>query len=88
MHDLTLGAPVDVGVNPEATHSGSCNDGVFGCSRCWNTANDNLGTIDKCDWCERETHTKVSKAWDEPILYALCLACRNKNRAPDYTHGE
>ena len=59
MMDLGLGGPVDVGVQEGANHSGSCNDGVFGCSRCWNNANGGQGTLDKCEWCKKEAFTKT-----------------------------
>lgn len=80
MHDHSLGGMVDVGVNPKANHSGPCNDGVYGCSRCHNAANDGKGTICNCDWCHKETHTRITRAWDEPVSYALCSDCRRKNQ--------
>lgn len=81
MHDHSLGGMVDVGVNPDAEHSGPCNDGVYGCSRCWNAANKGEGTISECDWCKKQCcFTRVTKAWDEPVSYALCEGCQVKNQ--------
>lgn len=79
-HDHSLGGMVDVGINPKANHPGPCNDGVYGCSRCHNNANDCKGTIINCDWCKKETHTRICPAWDEPVSYALCKDCRQKNQ--------
>lgn len=81
MHDHSLGGMVDVGVNSDANHTGPCNDGVFGCSRCWNADNNGKGTVSQCDWCKaNNVLTRVTRAWDEPVSYALCAGCRNKNQ--------
>ena len=79
MMDLTLGGEVDTGETSEL-HSGTCNDGVFGCSRCWNAANEGQGTEFECDLCRTATYTRVTLAWDEPVLYAMCADCRIENR--------
>ena len=79
MHDLSLGPPVDVGIQKDAKHSGSCNDGVYRCSWCWNADNEGKGTISICDCCKKQNvHTKVRRAWDEPVMYAACEACSNR----------
>lgn len=82
MHDLGLGPEVDAGERaPDAPHRGNCTDGVYGCSRCWNGANEGRGTIDTCEWCKtKEVHTRIVKAWDEPVLYAICAACEKRQR--------
>lgn len=83
MHDLSLGPPVDTGERrPGATHSGNCSDGVYGCHRCWNTANNGEGTQFACDWCKVTALTRVTQAWDERVLYALCGKCQVKNQPP------
>lgn len=81
MHDHSLGGPVNVGRNPDAKHEGNCNDGVYGCSRCWNAANNGKGYVADCDWCKaRNVNTRIIKAWDENVSYALCEKCRKKNQ--------
>jgi hypothetical protein len=77
MHDLSLGGPVNVGTQEDAKHSGPCYDGVYGCHKCWSLENDGKGTAMPCDYCERVTFTKVTRASDEPVMYALCECCRS-----------
>ncbi len=79
MHDLSLGGPVEVDRDPEAKHGGPCFDGVYGCHRCWNADNDGKGTLHTCEWCKAEdVLTRITKASDEPVMYAVCEACRAK----------
>lgn len=81
-HDNSLGGPVDVGVQENANHPGSCNDGVYGCSRCFNGANDGQGTIGECEWCkEKNEYLKITLASDEPVSYAVCKKCRDHQAA-------
>ena len=81
MHDHSLGEPVDVERYADATHPGPCSDGVYGCSRCWNSANDGKGTIGDCEWCDaKDVPTKVTRASDEPVSYAVCEPCRERQR--------
>lgn len=81
MHDHSLGGPVNVGVDPTAKHSGPCFDGVYGCHRCWDAENDGKGTIFTCDWCHAENvHTRITRASDEPVSYAVCEPCRERQR--------
>lgn len=81
MMDLGLGGPVDVGVQADANHSGPCNDGVYGCSRCYNHANDGKGTVDECEWCRaKNVHCKITRSMEEPCLYAICEKCRAKQQ--------
>jgi hypothetical protein len=76
-HDHSLGGPVNVGIQPGANHRGPCNDGVFGCTRCFNGANDGEGTVGKCDWCKKENEfLRITMASDEPVSYAVCKKCR------------
>lgn len=76
MHDLSLGAPVSIGVVKAAKHSGPCYDGVYGCHECHNAANSGRGEVSSCDRCHRKnTFTQIVRAWDEPCLYELCKAC-------------
>lgn len=82
MHDLGLGGPVNVGVDPDAKHRGACFDGVYGCHLCWNAENDGKGHISNCDWCKaRDVYTRVTQSWDEPALYAICEACAKRQAA-------
>jgi len=78
MMDHSLGGPVDVGIQEGALHEGNCNDGVFGCSRCWNLANDGQGTLSTCEWCKRETFTKTLHDPEDHCTYAVCKDCREK----------
>lgn len=73
--DLTLAKPVPTG-ETSTLHSGSCTDSEFGCIACWNAENNHEGRIFKCDRCKTETTTRVTQAYDEPVLYALCEKCR------------
>lgn len=79
MHDLGLGGPVSVERDPSAKHSGTCYDGVYGCHLCWNADNGGQGTLFECAWCHSDCLTLVVKAWDEPVMYALCEKCRKAN---------
>jgi hypothetical protein len=74
--DLTLGGPVEVNKTSKL-HSGNCNDSIFGCIKCWNAA----GKQAACDICGKVTTTFITKAWDEPVLYAMCTQCMRKNSA-------
>lgn len=98
MQDDTLGGSVDVGtyegpiLDGKAIHTGSCNDGVEGCSRCNGAARCmveadliKIGwpTTGRCEWCK--TTVKVGnmstcRPWDEggSISYEICNACRVK----------
>lgn len=79
MHDLGLGGPVPVERDPDAKHKGTCFDGVYGCHLCYNAENDGKGTISECDWCHaKDVYTKVTRAWDEPVLYAICEPCADR----------
>ena len=86
MMDLSLGPEVllsdeemtEIKSERKVLHSGNCVDGVYGCSKCWNDANDGWGTMSECDYCHKRGYTRVSKALDEPCLYALCPECRAK----------
>lgn len=73
--DLTLGGPV-ITEQTSTLHSGPCTDSEFGCIACWNAQNKHEGRIFKCDRCKTETTTRVTQAYDEPCLYALCEKCR------------
>ncbi len=79
-HDLGLGGPCEVEREPEALHPGPCFDGVYGCDRCWNAANNGKGTIWKCEGrCGKEdVPTRIIQALDEPVLYAACEDCRRR----------
>lgn len=81
MMDLGLGGPVIVERNPNATHPGPCYDGVYGCHKCHNADNNNRGAVDECEYCGRFTFTKIIKAHDEPVMYAVCKACRDVQMA-------
>lgn len=74
--DPTLGGPVIAVGQTSTLHSGSCTDSEFGCIACWNAQNKHEGRIFKCDRCKTETTTRVTRAYDEPCLYALCEKCR------------
>ena len=79
MHDLGLGPPVVSERLPNATHKGPCFDGVYGCHVCHNHANNGRGTVGECEWCHtKDVHTRIVKAWDEPVLYEICAACEKK----------
>lgn len=80
MMDLSLGGPVeDVGDNPDKKHAGGCNDGVYGCSRCYDYGEDGNGTISECEWCKTpNVATKITRASDEPAYYAVCAECRRQ----------
>jgi hypothetical protein len=79
MHDLGLGGPVEVERDPEAKHGGPCFDGVYGCHRCWDAENDGKGTLHTCEWCKnKDVHTRIVRASDEPVMYALCEPCRKR----------
>lgn len=79
MHDLCLGGPVVDERRPNATHEGPCFDGVYGCHVCWNHANDGRGTVNECEWCHtNDVHTRIVRAWDEPVLYAICADCEKR----------
>lgn len=81
-HDHSLGGPVDVGIQPDANHTGPCNDGVYGCSRCFNLANEGKGTVGDCEWCKKTNeHLKIIMASDEPVSYAVCEGCRKRQAA-------
>lgn len=81
MHDLSLGAPVEDERDPAAPHKGRCFDGVYGCHLCWNGANDGKGTLAHCEWCKAEdVHTRVVRAIDEPVMYAICATCESRQR--------
>lgn len=69
MHDMSLGAPVDLGaydgplLEGKPLHLGSCEDGVYGCRSCNSAARrltpDQLKAIgwpesDTCDWCHKD----------------------------------
>lgn len=75
MHDLSLGGPVATD-DTSPLHRGHCFDGVYGCHLCWNADNDGKGTEYTCDWCQKRAFTKVMRAVDEPVLYALCESCQ------------
>ncbi len=82
MHDLSLGPPVEVDRDPNAPHAGPCFDGVYGCHRCWNGANDGKGSVSTCDWCKApDVYTRITRAWDEPVSYAVCAPCVEKQNA-------
>jgi hypothetical protein len=82
MHDLGLGPPVEGERLPDATHAGPCFDGVYGCHRCWDDANEGKGTLAICEWCKAENvPTRITRAIDEPVLYALCAPCVAKQNA-------
>jgi hypothetical protein len=70
MHDMSLGAPVDVGsydgpfVDGQPLHGGNCEDGVYGCRKCGdaarNLSDETLRAIgwsltQSCDWCRKDT---------------------------------
>jgi len=72
MHDMMLGAPVDVGqytgplLEGSPIHNGNCEDGVYGCRMCNRAASkltvDQLKSIgwtlnQDCDWCNKEVPT-------------------------------
>lgn len=82
--DLGLGGHVEVeddGDNPNKKHAGGCNDGVYGCSRCWDAENNGKGTTFTCEWCKApDVPTLITRASDEPVLYAVCAACRKRQR--------
>jgi hypothetical protein len=82
MMDLSLGGPVEVegdGDNPNKKHHGGCNDGVYGCTRCWDAENDGKGTTFTCEWCKTpDVPTLITRASDEPVFYAVCAACRRR----------
>jgi hypothetical protein len=82
-HDLGLGGPYEVERDPEALHSGPCFDGVYGCHRCWDAANDGKGTVADCEGrCgAKNVPTRIIQASDEPVLYAACEACRERATA-------
>jgi len=76
--DLTQGLPI-ITEDTSTLHSGHCTDSEFGCIACWNAQNNHEGRIFKCDWCKVKTNTRVTRAFDEPAMYALCEQCRKKN---------
>lgn len=79
MHDHSLGGPVNVGVQEDANHHGPCNDGVYGCTRCFNNDNGGQGTIGECEWCEEaDVFLKITMSDDEPVSYAVCAECRQR----------
>jgi len=79
MHDMSLGGPVPVGPTPGANHPGQCYDGVYGCHKCHNAANDGEGTICDCEYCgAKDVPTRITMALDEPVMYAMCKKCRFK----------
>ena len=77
MFDLSLGGPVDTEETSEA-HTGTCTDSPYGCIRCHNGANNGRGTMSTCDCCKKETFTRITRAIDEPAMYAMCGGCRKK----------
>lgn len=80
MHDLGLGGPVEVERDTEANHRGPCFDGVYGCHRCWDAENDGKGTVSTCEWCKaKDVHTRVIRAIDEPVMYAVCGKCQERH---------
>jgi len=86
MHNLRLGPPIEVGEVEGATHGGPCMDGVYGCHRCWNTANDGKGTLTECESrvCPdkgKELYTRVFTFGyldGDPTMMAMCTACRTR----------
>jgi len=83
-HDLGLGGPCEVERDPDALHGGPCFDGVYGCHRCWNAANNGKGTSSTCERCRaNDVLTRVVRASDEPVLYAICQACQTLKAESD-----
>lgn len=98
MHDFSLGPPIDIGeydgplLNGEPIHSGTCEDGVYGCRRC-NSAIRCLSKEDRatlgiedtqsCDWCRAEVDVSDIvgvRPWDEPsVYYEVCWDCKSKH---------
>lgn len=77
--DLCLGGEVETGERSDL-HSGSCVDGVYGCSKCHNAANGGKGQIGNCEICDAVgINTLIVKAWDEPVLYEMCHSCTTKD---------
>lgn len=99
MHDMSLGAPVSVGeytgplLKGKPLHSGSCEDGVYGCRMCNSAAralsDEELKSIgwpatSFCDWCKREVSVReISgiRPWDESgTYYEVCTDCYDRYR--------
>lgn len=86
MHDHSLGGPTSNGsydgpvVDGKPLHEGNCSDSTYGCIRCWNASNDGQGEFFTCDWCKKQANTRITRASDEPVSYALCKECRLKNQ--------
>ena len=80
MMDLGLGGPVCVGRVEGANHPGNCTDGVYGCHRCYNNANEGKGTFDTCEWCKKQAHLKLLTDHEEQCIYAVCESCRKKHQ--------
>jgi len=99
MMDLSLGGPVDdCGdppiVNGKPLHAGSCNDSVYGCTRCLSASrrlsDDDLKalgweTTGTCGGCSAVVHVRdlrLTSWWDEPsVKQELCGECRKKDAA-------
>ena len=77
--DLSLGGEVETG-ETSPLHSGSCVDGVYGCSKCHNSSNEGKGSVGSCEICNAvDVHTSIVKAWDEPVLYEMCAKCATQD---------
>ena len=98
MHDFGLGPPVDVGaydgpmVKGKPLHSGSCEDGVYGCRKCNDAGRllsteklEEMGwpTTGDCDYCKKQVPVQDIRGlrpWDEPsCYYEVCKDCKSKH---------
>jgi hypothetical protein len=100
MHDYTLGGPVETGsydgplLAGKPLHSGGCNDGVYGCTKCNSRARSlsdeelkeiGFPTSIQCDWCHGTVSAQdisLYSAWDEPSVKSeVCSECRRRDRS-------